>query len=150
MFKYPWYSPSLPFLILPPSPLLHLLSLSPNCSHQHLNKFHTQQIISKSLLISRFLSISLLILLQFICWRKKSKLKISEWIYSISRVLDFADYIIMVTLNMCLPGGSEVKASACKAEDTGSILGSGRSPGEGNGNPLYYSCLANPMDGGAW
>ena len=45
---------------------------------------------------------------------------------------------------------SEVKASACNAGDLGSILGLGRSPGEGNGNPLQYSCLENPMDGGAW
>ena len=44
------------------------------------------------------------------------------------------------------PGGSEVKASACNAGDLGSIPGSGRSPGEGNGNPLQYSCLENPMD----
>ena len=49
-----------------------------------------------------------------------------------------------------LPGGSEVKASACNAGDLGSIPGSGRSPGEGNGNPFQYSCLENPMDGGAW
>ena len=48
------------------------------------------------------------------------------------------------------PGGSEVKASTCNAGDLGSIPGSGRSPGEGNGNPLQYSCLENPMDGGAW
>ena len=40
--------------------------------------------------------------------------------------------------------------SACNAGDLGSIPGSGRSPGEGNGNPLQYSCLENPMDGGAW
>ena len=39
-----------------------------------------------------------------------------------------------------------VKNPPGNAEDMGSILGSGRSPGEGNGNPLYYSCLANPMD----
>ena len=51
---------------------------------------------------------------------------------------------------MCFPGGSEVKASACNVGDLGSIPGLGRSPGEGNGNPLQYSCLANPMDGGAW
>jgi len=49
-----------------------------------------------------------------------------------------------------LPGGSEVKASARNAGDLGSIPGSGRSPGEGNGNPLQYSCLENPMGGGAW
>ena len=48
------------------------------------------------------------------------------------------------------PGGPEVKAFACKAGDLGSIPGSGRSPGEGNGNPLQYSCLGNSMDRGAW
>ena len=48
------------------------------------------------------------------------------------------------------PGGSEVKASAQNAGDLGSIPGSGRSPGEGNGNPLQYSCLENPMDREAW
>ena len=48
------------------------------------------------------------------------------------------------------PGGSEVKASACNAGYLGSIPGSGRSPGEGNGSPLQYSCLENPMDLGAW
>ena len=45
------------------------------------------------------------------------------------------------------PGGSDGKASACNAGDLGLIPGSGRSPGEGNGNPLPYSCLENPMDG---
>ena len=42
------------------------------------------------------------------------------------------------------------KESACNAGAPGSIPGSGRSPGEGNGNPLQYSCLENPMDRGAW
>ena len=51
---------------------------------------------------------------------------------------------------MGFPGGSEVKASACNVGDPGSIPGSGRSPGEGNGNPLQYSYLENPMDGRAW
>ena len=46
-------------------------------------------------------------------------------------------------------GGSEVKASASNAGDPGSIPGLGRSLGEGNGNPLQYSCLENPMDGEA-
>ena len=46
--------------------------------------------------------------------------------------------------------GSDSKVSAYNAEDTGSIPGWGRSPGEGNGNPLQYTCLENPMDGGAW
>ena len=48
------------------------------------------------------------------------------------------------------PGGTEVKASACNVGDLGSIPGSGRSPGEENGNPLQYSYLENPMDRGAW
>ena len=47
-------------------------------------------------------------------------------------------------------GGSEDKASACNAGDLDLIPGLGRSPGEGNGNPLQYSCLENPMDRGAW
>ena len=47
------------------------------------------------------------------------------------------------------PGGSDSKASACSVGDLGSIPGSGRFPGEGNGNPLQHSCLENPMDGGA-
>ena len=47
------------------------------------------------------------------------------------------------------PGGSDCKESACNAGDLGSIPGLGRSPGEGHGNPLKYSCLENPMDRGA-
>ena len=47
------------------------------------------------------------------------------------------------------PGGSDGKASTCNAGDPDSIPGLGRSHGEGNGNPLQYSCLENPMDGGA-
>ena len=48
------------------------------------------------------------------------------------------------------PSGSDHEESACHAGDLGSDPGSGRSPGEGNGNPLQYSCLENPMDRGAW
>ena len=48
------------------------------------------------------------------------------------------------------PGGSDGKESACNAGDLGSIPGLGRSPGEGNGNPLQYSSLENSMDRGAW
>ena len=53
--------------------------------------------------------------------------------------------------NLCLfPGGSDGKASAYNAGNRNLIPGLGRSPGEGNGNPLQYPCLENPMDGGAW
>ena len=48
------------------------------------------------------------------------------------------------------PHSSVDKESACNAGDLGSIPGLGRSPGEGDGNPLQYSCLENPMDRGAW
>ena len=48
------------------------------------------------------------------------------------------------------PGGSVVKNSPAKAGDIGLILGSGRSPGEGNDNPLQYSCLGSPKGRGAW
>ena len=48
------------------------------------------------------------------------------------------------------PGGSDGNASVYNAGDPGSIPGSGRSTGEGNGNPLQYYCLENPMDRGAW
>ena len=50
---------------------------------------------------------------------------------------------------MGFPGGSVVKNMPVKAGDAGSIPGSGRYPGEGNGNPFQYSCLGNPMDRGA-
>ena len=50
---------------------------------------------------------------------------------------------------MGFPGGSVVKNMPVKAGDAGSIPGSGRYPGEGNGNPLQYSCLGYPMDRGA-
>ena len=53
------------------------------------------------------------------------------------------------TVFLGFPGGSEVEESASDAGNPGSIPGSGRSPGEGNGNPLQYSCLENPMDRGA-
>ena len=59
--------------------------------------------------------------------------------------------ILKMCLNLGFPSGSEVvKASASNAGDLGLIPGSGRSSGEQNGNPLQYSCLENPMDGGAW
>ena len=61
-----------------------------------------------------------------------------------------SDFTLNFHILMGFPGGSEVKASACNAGDLSSITGLGRSPGEGNGNPLQYSCLKNPMDGGAW
>ena len=57
---------------------------------------------------------------------------------------------LLVTVNNDVSGGSDGKASVYNAGDPGSVPGLGRSPGEGNGNPLQYYYLENPMDGGAW
>ena len=53
-------------------------------------------------------------------------------------------------MEIVFPGGSDGKASVYNAGDPGSSSGLERSPGEGNGNPLQYYCLENPMDRGAW
>ena len=57
--------------------------------------------------------------------------------------------VYLVTLGS-FPGGSDGKAYTCNVGDPGSIPGLGRFPGEGNDNPLQYSCLPKPMDRGAW
>ena len=73
--------------------------------------------------------------------------------------LSFANLICRASTNrpktgrgntVFFPSGSDGKESACNVGEPGSIPGSGRSPGEGNGYPLQYSCLGNPMDRGAW
>ena len=56
----------------------------------------------------------------------------------------------LLLVDLGFPGGRVVQNLPANAGGTGSILGSGRSPGEGNGNPLQYSCLENPMDRGSW
>ena len=68
----------------------------------------------------------------------------------IARFLIGTSHIYSTSSSNDFPGGSDAKASAYNAGDLGSIPGSGRSPGEGNGNPLQYSCSENPMNGGAW
>ena len=60
------------------------------------------------------------------------------------------EFLVRPSTPWGFPHSSVGKESACSAGDTGSIPGSGRSPGEGNGKPLQYSCLENPMDRGAW
>ena len=67
-----------------------------------------------------------------------------------AEVLGRAFIVTLLEYSAHFPGGSEVKASACSAEDLGSIPESGRSPRERNGNPFQYPCLENPMDRGAW
>ena len=72
----------------------------------------------------------------------------SEWEKIIANKATDKELISSV-FYMGFPGGSDGKAAVCNAGDPGSIPGLGRSPGEENGNPLQYSCLENPMDGGA-
>ena len=72
--------------------------------------------------------------------RKEPKLKVQEAF----------KYLCLVKVMGFLMVAQDGKVSAYNAIDLGSIPASGRSPGEGNGHPLQYSCLENPMDGGAW
>ena len=74
---------------------------------------------------------------------------IADTLYAFGWVFE-PNYTYVYVSHTCFPGGSDGKASACNVGDPGSIPGSGRSPGEGNGNLLQHSCLENPMDGGAW
>ena len=69
---------------------------------------------------------------------------------SLSLSLNFCIGLCILYFVLGFPGGADVKASACNVGDLGLIPGSGRSPGGGNGNPLQYSCLENPMDRGTW
>ena len=62
----------------------------------------------------------------------------------------FVHLSFLVVYSLGFPGGSDSKESTCNAGDLGLILGSGRSPGEGSGYPLQYSCLENSMDRGTW
>ena len=75
-------------------------------------------------------------------WRKKLDLKIIATKHYFSQI--FKENV------WCIPFASDGKESACSAGDPASIPRLGRSPGEGNGYPLWYSCLGNPMDRGAW
>ena len=66
------------------------------------------------------------------------------------KYLDFTGFFMHFSFDGKFPESSVSKESACNAGDLGSVPGSGRFPGEGNGNPLRYSCLENPMDRVAW
>ena len=75
--------------------------------------------------------------------------KISLYRYAMFCLLVHQFFVRYLCCYVGFPGGLEGKVSACNAGDPGSIPGLGRSSGEGHGNPLQYSCLENPMDGGA-
>ena len=78
---------------------------------------------------------------KYIFCLKENKFQIISYSFSSSYMVHFLKDF---------PGGSDGKASVYNAGDLGLIPGLGRSPGEGNGNPLQYYCLENPMDRGAW
>ena len=70
---------------------------------------------------------------------------------NLSHIIQVSNYTFVFSLMICsLSGGLNCKESSYSAGDPGSIPGSGRSPGEENGNPLQYSCPENSMDSGAW
>ena len=71
---------------------------------------------------------------------------------SLDSVLKSRDITLLTEVQTVrsFPDGSDAKKSACNVGNPGSISGLGRSLGEGNGNPLQYSCLENPLDSGAW
>ena len=94
-----------------------------------------------------------LLLYQFLSWQLSYLMLIGSSLQFL--VHCYSDLTIIMFINSFSILGTSlvaqtVKASAYNAGDPGSIPGWGRSPGEGNGNPLQYSCLENPMDGGAW
>ena len=72
------------------------------------------------------------------------------WLFCSFSFFSSSSFVIWILPFSSFPGGSDGKASVDNAGDLGSIPGSGRSPEEGNGNPLQYYCLENPMDRGAW
>ena len=62
----------------------------------------------------------------------------------------FWELVLLLEISLGFPTGIDGEETTCNAGDVGLIPGSGRFPGEGNGYPLQYSCLGNPMDRGAW
>ena len=89
-------------------------------------------------------------------WLKNSKYPIKIWFTTVSHCIAvdcWSKYYVLYFVNYVLysiPGGSDGKESACNERDLSLILGLGKSPGGGHGNPFQYSCLENPMDRGAW
>ena len=72
------------------------------------------------------------------------------WMFCSLQLHAFLTNVLFIHSIFIFPGGSDGKVSAYNAGDLGSTPGLARSPGQGNGNPLEYSCLENPMDGGTW
>ena len=114
----------------------------PGKSHEKRSPEDCSPWVHKESHMTEWLTLSLFRLVSFSC----RTLAFWKWITNIT----WAIFILTMTKYMDFPGGSDDKASAYNAGDQGSIPGSGRSPGEGNGNPLQYSCLQNSMGREAW
>ena len=84
-----------------------------------------------------------------VAWISALRGKLLKWVFS-PNSLPVLFYLLAGFMGRASPGGSEGKESTCNAGDAGSIPGSGRPPGGGNGNPLQDSCLENPVGRGAW
>ena len=82
---------------------------------------------------------------QYMCYMRVISITVRNIHYN-----KWTKLVLIQPYNKDFPGGSDGKVSAYNAGEPGSIPGLGKSSGEGNGNPLQYSCLENPMDGGAW
>ena len=93
-----------------------------------------------------------LLLLSLYALSEASELGIKRFRYLMMffKFLSYCQKLDHRYISLDFPGGSDSKDSTCKAGDPGSIPGSGRVPGEGNGYPLHYSCLEKFMDRGAW
>ena len=86
----------------------------------------------------------------FTVWATREVILLEVDCQSLLHLFGLVGFYLAPLSALGFPGGSEGKASAHNAGDPGSIPGLGRSLGEGNGNPLQYSCLENSMDGGTW
>ena len=80
-------------------------------------------------------------------WRFKRKKNWKTWVFQATR---WCIHLLRLPLHRGFSGGLEIKNQPANAGDSDSIPGLGRAPGEGNGNPLQYYCLGNPMDRGDW
>ena len=109
---------------------------------------HTQLVYDREVKLQRgtqFLYISEFVFEKF-CWRNCSLQALKQDFFFFYRICESASYLSRDSnLLEYIPGGSDGKVSVYNVGDSGSIPGSGRSPGEGNGNPLQYCCLENPM-----
>ena len=117
------------------------------------SNFFQQRFVVFGIQVFHFIGLALIIVLFLICCKWYCFLSLISGLLLVSvyrSIIVVYCFCVGFTAGMGFPGSLDGKASAYNVGDPGSIPGSGTSPGEGNGNPLQYSCLENPMDRGAW